>query len=89
MDNLALACPICNVSKGSDVATYLHDKKLTVPLYNPRIDEWSLHFGLDQAGELIPLSNKAIGTISLLGLNDEETKVLRKVLLDGGIKLTI
>ncbi|MFT6000105.1 MAG: hypothetical protein ACI81P_002565 [Neolewinella sp.] len=88
IDNLALACPICNINKGSDVATFLHDIKVTVPLYNPRVDKWGAHFRLDQSGELIPLSEVGQGTIFLLKLNDDETNVLRKVLVNGGIKLT-
>lgn len=86
-DNLAYACPVCNISKGSDIATYLHDIKATVPLYNPRADQWNSHFKLNESGELTPLSEISRGTILLLGLNDMETKTLRKILIAGGISL--
>ncbi|WP_020566964.1 hypothetical protein [Neolewinella persica] len=56
-------------------------------MYNPRTDKWDSHFGLGQSGELIPLSDEKLSTILLLRLNDDETKVLRKILIDGGVKL--
>lgn len=40
-DNLAYSCPICNLNKGSDIATVLDDIQKPVRFYNPRKDEWS------------------------------------------------
>ena len=38
LENLALACTICNRAKGSDIATLVYSK--LVRLYNPRLDVW-------------------------------------------------
>ena len=46
-DNLAFACPHCNQHKGSDFATIYENE--IIRLYNPRIDNWLDHFGIDGA----------------------------------------
>ncbi|HKK79006.1 MAG TPA: HNH endonuclease signature motif containing protein, partial [Phaeodactylibacter sp.] len=39
IDNLALACTVCNRNKGSDLGTYIDDKlEELVRFYNPRKD---------------------------------------------------
>jgi 5-methylcytosine-specific restriction endonuclease McrA len=39
LDNLALACPICNLNKGSDIATLLPESVELVRFFNPRLDK--------------------------------------------------
>lgn len=43
-DNLALSCTVCNLHKGTDIASFDTETRTIVPLYNPRQDRWSDHF---------------------------------------------
>lgn len=68
IDNLAIACKICNTYKGSDIASIDSETDEITPLYNPRRDRWHEHFQLKNA-ELVPLTDRARTTIRLLQLN--------------------
>ena len=46
-DNLALACPGCNLKKGDRVVATDPDTGRVVALFNPRADRWDEHFGWD------------------------------------------
>ena len=84
LENLALACVLCNRYKGTDIASIdSHTGKL-VRLFNPRQDRWAEHFRLDGA-TVETLS--AIGgvTASLLRLNATERIAERLVLQDLGV----
>ena len=43
-DNLALACPGCNLHKSDRMEVADPDSNATVPLFNPRKDRWAEHF---------------------------------------------
>src|SRR5689334_13671983 len=43
-DNLAWACPDCNISKGPDVGAYDPETNQLVPLFHPRTQSWAEHF---------------------------------------------
>ncbi len=80
--NLAYACPICNINKGSDVATVLSDITLPVRFYNPRLDNWAEHFEVHSTGLLISKTSIGEATIKILELNQtdsiiERTKMVR------------
>jgi hypothetical protein len=45
INNLAFACSICNLRKGSDIASLTHNGML-IRLFNPRTDIWTDHFTL-------------------------------------------
>ncbi|MBK9016171.1 MAG: HNH endonuclease [Saprospiraceae bacterium] len=49
--NLAWACAICNLNKGTDVGTLLLPSQDFVRFFNPRIDDWAFHFEI--SGTLI------------------------------------
>ena len=66
--NLALCCNLCNKYKGSDIAAVDEETDKIVQLFNPRIDNWTEHFLLDE-GFLVGLSPKGRATIRLLRLN--------------------
>src|SRR5947209_5981536 len=51
--NLALACQPCNRAKGTDLASIDDLTQKLTPLFNPRINNWSDHFALEQTGEII------------------------------------
>jgi hypothetical protein len=44
IDNLALACPACNLHKSDRVLAHDPETGQQVPLFNPRVDVWSEHF---------------------------------------------
>ena len=43
-DNLAWACPSCNLHKSNRVEVESPEVQATVPLFNPRTDNWDDHF---------------------------------------------
>lgn len=48
--NLAYACPLCNIKKGSDIATFLNNPDVLIRFFNPRIDNWNDHFNIEETG---------------------------------------
>ena len=79
-DNLALACSVCNLRKGSDIASLTNTGILT-RLYNPRTDIWSQHFALYDA-VIEPLTAIGEVTVSLLQLNISERILERQELIE-------
>lgn len=49
-DNLCCSCPRCNGSKGQAVSAFDSISNQTVPLFNPRKDDWQMHFVWVQNG---------------------------------------
>ncbi|MGB2927055.1 MAG: HNH endonuclease signature motif containing protein [Limnothrix sp.] len=82
--NLALACMICNKSKGSDIASIDPISGEIVRLYQPHRDHWCEHFLLDD-GEIIPLTAIARATIRLLQINRSERIEERKLLSQANV----
>ncbi|MEO6907374.1 MAG: HNH endonuclease signature motif containing protein [Abditibacteriaceae bacterium] len=78
-DNLAFACSICNLRKGSDIASLTTSGILT-RLYNPRIDVWPQHFALLDA-VIESLTDIGEVTVSLLQLNASERVLERQELI--------
>ena len=56
-DNPGLACKLCNIYKGSDIASVDPETQTTTPLYHPRHDRWQDHFIL-QDSEFIGLTDR-------------------------------
>ena len=75
--NLCLCCPDCNRAKGSDISTQVNGR--LVRLYNPRIDDWSRHFVLDN-GLIRSRSLIGAATLKLLDINDEQRLARRRIL---------
>ena len=44
LDNLAWACPSCNLHKSNRVDVQVPDTDKTIPLFNPRSHDWDIHF---------------------------------------------
>lgn len=68
VENLALACFRCNVSKGSDIGSLLEPPRRFVPLFDPRRQRWSDHFFLHEI-IIEPISDTGAVTVNLLDLN--------------------
>ena len=79
-DNLALACSVCNLRKGSDIASFTNTGILT-RLYHPRTDIWSQHFVLVDA-VIEPLTSIGEVTASLLQFNISERVLERQELIE-------
>lgn len=81
LENLALACPFCNLSKGPNLSGIDSLTGTLVRLFDPRQDRWDDHFSWAGA-EL--LSHTPIGraTIAVLAINDSEFLDIRQELLD-------
>ena len=47
LDNLAWACPSCNLHKANRVESVDPDTGNQVPLFNPRLGNWHAHFRWD------------------------------------------
>jgi len=78
-DNLALACPDCNLRKGPNLTGIDAATGEVVRLFHPRRDLWSDHFGYE--GPVV-VGATAIGrtTVSLLQMNDPERRRVRELI---------
>jgi hypothetical protein len=83
LENLALACFLCNRYKGSDVAAVDPSTGEVVRLFDPRRQRWNDHFTL-QSALIVPLTSTGRVTASLLRFNAPERVVERRELLRAG-----
>jgi hypothetical protein len=83
--NLALACRLCNLSKGSCIASWHAYKDVLVRLYNPRKDNWDQHFQFRPSGLIAARTEIGLGTIKVLNLNDLNRVQARGVFIESGI----
>jgi len=74
--NLALACIDCNLAKSSNLAGIDPTTGQTVPLFNPRSQQWNDHFAW-QATLLVGLTPTGRATIRVLNINDDERQRVR------------
>jgi 5-methylcytosine-specific restriction endonuclease McrA len=76
LENLALACPGCNLHKGPNLTGIDPDTRETERLFHPRQDIWQEHF---QVVEGRITGQTAIGrtTVWALAMNDEDQVCLR------------
>jgi hypothetical protein len=68
LQNLALACPGCNLRKSDRVVVFDDQTGTNVPLFNPRIDLWAEHFQWSGYA-LIAQTSMGRATIAALELN--------------------
>ena len=83
--NLALACRLCNLSKGSSIAGWHEHREALIRLFNPRRDRWRQHFRFRPSGVIVARTEIGQATIKVLDLNDVNRVQARGVLLDVGI----
>ena len=85
IDNLWLACDLCNSCKG--VRTYTIDPltKKTASLFNPRQQDWSHHFAWSDDGiRIVGLTPIGRATIQALKLNNAFLIEARKWWVEAG-----
>jgi HNH endonuclease len=85
LDNLALACPICNINKGTDIATILPKSDELIRFFNPRSEKWADHFSLEPSGLIVAITSTGEATIKILNLNHPDSIIERKEMLIRGI----
>lgn len=76
-DNLALACPHCNLHKGPNLTSIDLATNDIVELFNPRHQVWADHFGLDGA-KIVGRTPSGRVTTRLLQMNSEAQIRIRK-----------
>src|SRR5258708_3075621 len=75
-ENLALACPHCNLHKGPNLTGLDPDTSKVTPLFHPRRDLWRQHFNLE--GERIEgLTGTGRTTVWMLNMNSDNQLRLR------------
>ena len=68
-ENLALACPYCNLRKGPNLSGIDPQTGELTPLFNPRRQRWAEHFRT-VAGCVVGLTPIGRTTARLFGMND-------------------
>jgi len=84
LENLALACPDCNLAKGPNLAGLQPGGHKMVRLFNPRLDRWSQHFRCDGA-RIVGTTPVGRASAALLRMNDTERLRIRSLLLELGV----
>lgn len=84
-ENLAYACQICNLNKGTDIYTFLENPAVPIRFYNPRIDVWIEHFDTDISGLVLPKTPIGGATLKIFDLNHPESIIERREMLRFGV----
>jgi 5-methylcytosine-specific restriction endonuclease McrA len=74
--NLALACIDCNLAKSSNLTGIDPTTGQTVPLFDPRAQQWTDHFAW-QGTLLVGLTPTARASIRVLNINGDERQRVR------------
>ncbi len=75
--NLAYACPLCNIKKGSDIATILNNPDVLIRFFNPRIDNWHEHFIIEDTGLIVSKTSIGEATIKIFNFNHPDSIIER------------
>lgn len=76
-ENLAWACPGCNLHKADRVHIEDSDSGRPVPLFNPRTDDWNSHFRWE-GYFIVPLTAIGRVTVHALDLNSARRMQIRQ-----------
>lgn len=77
LDNLALACPGCNLRKSDRTAVPDPDTGDPTPLFHPRVDRWADHFRWE-GYRVVGLSPTGRTTVEALDLNHPRRVLIRE-----------
>ena len=77
LSNLAWACPGCNLRKSDRVEAPDPHSQTTVPIFNPRTDEWHDHFGWNDY-RVVALTPIGRATLAALDLNHPRRVQIRR-----------
>jgi hypothetical protein len=85
-DNLALSCRSCNLRKGTFTTGIDAITGATVPIFNPRLANWSEHFQiLETTGAVAGLTPTGRVTVERLELNNSLQLAARKIWIQLGL----
>ena len=85
LENLALACQGCNGYKSTKTEAFDVMSRMTAQFYNPRRDLWNEHFvWSEDFTEIIGKTARGRVTITVLKLNRQRVKNLRRILVLAG-----
>ena len=82
--NLALACPECNLRKGTNLTGVDPDTRQVTLLFHPRRDRWNDHFTLVDGG-IVGRTAAGRTTARLLEMNTGDRLQLRQGLIRQGL----
>lgn len=86
IENLALACPYCNEHKGTDLGSLDWDRNGEFSFFfNPRSQNWTEHFRLQENGRVETLTVEARVTERIFQFNEEERIEERHELIEAGM----
>lgn len=77
LDNLAWACPGCNLRKSDRIQATDPETGLLVPLFNPRSDAWNEHFHWN-GYEVVPVTPVGRATVAAIDLNHHRRLRIRQ-----------
>lgn len=83
-DNLVLACPECNLHKGTNLTGIDPDTNQVTPLFHPRRDKWEDHFALVD-GTITGRTPTGRTTAWLLTMNAGDNQRIRQRLVRLGL----
>ena len=78
LDNLALACPSCNLAKSDRTSILDPDSLVKTSLFNPRIDVWEQHFTWESDYALYGITSIGRATVVALQLNGSRRQLIRE-----------
>lgn len=76
-ENLALACPRCNRTKGPNLSAIDPITGRVVAVFNPRQQDWAANFVFD-GPTIVGITSIGRATVELLRMNDEERLNVRR-----------
>jgi|SRR5262245_63890951 len=76
-DNLALACPSCNLHKSDRTRAVDPETGADVPLFHPRTDAWTEHFQF-QDYQIVGLTPTGRATVAALDFNHPRRVMIRR-----------
>ena len=77
LDNLAWACPSCNLRKSDRIEVVEPDSGAKLPLFHPRAHNWKEHFLWDEYS-ILSRTPLGVATIVSLDLNHSRRIQIRK-----------
>ena len=84
-DNLFLACPMCNSHKADRIEAVDPESAATVPLFNPRTEQWDDHFEWTEGGTVIRgKTPKGRATVAALNMNHPDIVAARHLWVIAG-----
>ncbi len=85
-NNLALACSHCNRHKATRQKGTDPQTGMNIRLFNPRIDDWTVHFLLNhETGEIQGQTTIGRTTVKVLQMNAEQPIGARRLLIGIGV----